>query len=135
MTYRIDDLDIYRKFVSAAAQLYRIADDGAAKAPSLSDQVQRKALTAVTLLASGLGFWEPERKAAEFADSKREILELLPLVGLMGSLGCISQETKRDAAAELNDLAKILSGLIRGSRRRVTTGPEGEQQPAEASVN
>jgi hypothetical protein len=87
-----------------------------------------RALSLVTNLADGLGFWEKEVKAAHFADSKRAVLESLTLLEVMTSLKLMTTEEQRLLADELRDLARMISGLLRGAKRKEKKpAAEGEE--------
>lgn len=119
MSYSIEKLDVYRKSIAAAAGLCGTSAAAAAKGhPALAGELERRAVTLVAHLADGLGFWEKEEKLKHFVSSKRAVLESLPLLEVMMSLGLVGGETNGRLAGELRDLAKMINGLLRGARRR-----------------
>lgn len=119
MSYSIESLDVYRKSVAAAAGLCSSSVTAGSKGhPALAAELERRAVLLVANLADGLGFWEKEEKVQHFASSKRAVLESLPLLEMMMSLGLMSPETNGRLAEELRDLAKMINGLLRGARRR-----------------
>ena len=129
MNYSIENLDVYRRSISTGASLCRSAAEAAGKgSPSLAEQLQKRALSLVTNLADGLGFWEKEIKAAHFADSKRAVLESLTLLEVMTSLKLMTTEEQKLLADELRDLARMISGLLRGAKRKEKKpAAEGEE--------
>jgi hypothetical protein len=76
------------------------------------------ALAIVTHLVDGLGFWEREIKVEHFIASKMAVLEILPLTEIMAGMGLMTADDQAGLAAELRDLAKMISGLLRGAKGR-----------------
>lgn len=133
VNYSIENLDVYRKSVATGANLCREAAGAAGKgSPLLADQLQRTALAVVTNLADGLGFWESEQKERHFTASKKAVLEILPLLEVMSGLGLVGAEEKSRLSDDLRDLAKMISGLLRGARLREKAKAGGAGERAEA---
>ena len=128
MNYSIENLDVYRRSISTGAGLCRAAAAAGKGSPALAVQLQKRALSLVTNLADGLGFWEKEIKAAHFTDSKRAVLESLTLLEVMTSLKLMTTEEQAVLADELRDLARMISGLLRGTKRKEKKpAAEGEE--------
>jgi hypothetical protein len=119
VNYSIENLDVYRKSVVTGARLCRSAAEAAEKgSPFLGGRLQEMALAIVTHLVDGLGFWEREIKVEHFSASKRAVLEILPLTEIMAGMGLMTADVQAGLAAELRDLAKMISGLLRGAKGR-----------------
>jgi hypothetical protein len=86
-------------------------------------------------LASGLGFWEKQWKTSHFAASKRAVMEMTPLLELMVALGDMKPEKEAQYNAELQDLARMIGGLLRQAQRREAaadeSGPAAESEARE----
>jgi hypothetical protein len=121
--YRIENLDVYRKSIALGTRLYQEAGNGKARS-AVGERVRENTLALVLNLASGLGFWEKQWKTSHFAASKRALMELTPLLELMVALGEMKAETESQYAAELQDLTRMVGGLLRQSQRR-----EGVEEP------
>jgi len=140
-TYRIENLDVYRKSMAAGVKLYRAAGNGASNGHSpLAEKVRQTALAMILHLVDGLGFWETDIKALHFAAAKRAVNEMTPLLDLMVSLGEMKPETQAQLATDLQDLAKMVGGLLRQARRREQGGEEargaqGEERGREGACN
>ena len=119
MTHSIENLDVYRKSVITGANLCRSAAKAAESGSgTLAEHLEERAVALVTNLAGGLGFWEKEIKAERFCAAKRAVLEALPLIEVMTGLRLMTAERQEKLAEELRDLAKMVSGLLRGTRKR-----------------
>jgi len=124
--YRVENLDVYRKSVALGTRLYQAAGAPAGSAHSpVGGRLRETSLALVLNLAAGLGFWEKEWKAAHFAAAKRAVMETSPLLELMVALGELKPEAEAQFAGELQDLSRMIGGLLRGARRREQA--EGEQ--------
>jgi hypothetical protein len=125
--YRIENLDVYRKSIALGTRLYQAAGNGKAHS-AVGERVRENTLALVLNLASGLGFWEKQWKTSHFVASKRAVMEMTPLLELMVALGEMKAETGSQYAAELQELAKMIGGLLRQSQRR-DGSPEGGPAP------
>jgi hypothetical protein len=115
--YRIENLDVYRKSIALGTRLYQEAGNGKARS-AVGERVRENTLALVLNLASGLGFWEKQWKTSHFAASKRALMELTPLLELMVALGEMKAETEAQFAVELQDLTRMIGGLLRQAQRR-----------------
>ena len=115
--YRIENLDVYRKSIALGTRLYQEAGNGKARS-AVGERVRENTLALVLNLASGLGFWEKQWKTSHFAASKRALRELTPLLELMVALGEMKAETEAQFVAELQDLTRMIGGLLRQAQRR-----------------
>ena len=125
--YRIENLDVYRKSIALGTRLYQMAGNGKTNSP-VGQRVRENTLALVLNLASGLGFWEKQWKTSHFAASKRAVMEMTPLLELMVALGEMKPETEAQYATELQDLGKMISGLLRQAQRR-ENGSDGGPAP------
>lgn len=131
MAYGIENLDVYRKSITLGTQLYQFAGNGHANGPpALGEKVRQTALVMVLNIAAGLGFWEKEAKASHFAVSKRAIMELSPLLELMVELGEMKADAEARFTTDLQDLAKMVNGLLRQAQRKEPPGDGNGSRPA-----
>jgi hypothetical protein len=121
--YRIENLEVYRKTIAFGTRLYQEAGNGKAHS-AVGERVRENTLALVLNLASGLGFWEKQWKTSHFAASKRALMELTPLLELMVALGEMTAETEAQYAGELQEVARMVSGLLRQAQRREGGGEE-----------
>jgi hypothetical protein len=125
--YRIENLDVYRKGVTLGTRLYQAAGRGTGNGSSaVAGKLRETALAMVLNLAAGLGFWEKEWKAAHFAASKRAVMEISPLLELMVALGELQAEVEMQCAGDLQDLGRMIGGLMRQAKR-AEAGGEGQR--------
>ncbi len=131
MSYSIENLDVYRKSITTSANLCRFGAEMTGRGhAALAEQLQQRALSLVTNLADGLGFWEKELKTEHFSACKRAVLETLPLLEVTAGLGLIGADAGSRLAEELRDLAKMINGLLRGARRREEANAKEAPGPA-----
>lgn len=126
--YRIENFDVYRRSIALGTRLYREAGNGKAHS-AVGERVRENTLALVLNLASGLGFWEKHWKTSHFAASKRAVMEMSPLLELMVALGEMKAETEAQYTTELQELAKMIGGLLRQSQRREGVVDEGGAAP------
>jgi len=126
--YRIENLDVYRKSIALGTRLYQDAGNGRAHS-AVGERIRETALSLVLNLASGLGFWEKQWKTSHFAASKRAVMEMTPLLELMVALGEMKAEAEAQYASELQDLAKMIGGLLRQAQRREAGPDDGGPAP------
>jgi len=124
--YRIENLEVYRKSIALGTRLYLAAGNGKAHSV-VGERVRENTLALVLNLASGLGFWEKQWKTSHFAASKRAVMEMTPLLELMVSLGEMQPDAGATYANELQELTKMIGGLLRQSQRREGNGEESGQ--------
>jgi four helix bundle protein len=133
--YRIENLDVYRKSIALGTRIYQLAGNGAANGHSqLGERVRRTTLAMVLNLAAGLGYWEKDAKATHFAASKQAIMEMAPLLELMVALGEVKPDAEALFTVELQDLGKMVNGLLRQAKRREAQGDDGGNGPAAAEA-
>jgi hypothetical protein len=130
--YRIENLEVYRRAITVGTRLYQEAGNGKTRS-AVGERVRENTLAIVLNLASGLGFWEKQWKTSHFAASKRAVMEMTPLLELMVALGEMKAETENEYAAELQDLAKMIGGLLRQAQRR-EAGSDECRAPAEGDA-
>jgi hypothetical protein len=121
--YRLENLDVYRKSIALGTRLYQEVGNGRANS-SVGERVRETTLAMVLNLASGLGFWEKQWKTSHFAAAKRAVMEMSPLLDLLVALGDMKAEAEAQYAAELQDLGKMIGGLLRQAQRRESPGDE-----------
>lgn len=122
--FRIENLDVYRRSIALGTRLYQAAGNGKAHS-AVGERLRENTLALVLNLASGLGFWEKQWKTSHFAASKRAVMEMTPLLELMVALGEMKPETESQYTTELQDLSKMIGGLLRQAQRREAGGDDG----------
>jgi hypothetical protein len=133
MSYRIEDLDVYRRCIATAAKLCRLADDTAGRgAAPMGHELRRRGIAMAAHLADGLGFWDRDEKERHFTEAKKAVLEALSLLELTAALELADGDVQREISVDLRDLAKMTAGLLRGARRR--EAPPGGRTETPAAV-
>ncbi|MBV8782094.1 MAG: four helix bundle protein [Phycisphaerae bacterium] len=118
MAFMVENLQVYQKAVD-------FADDVASRAESfprgyyfLVDQLNRAALSIATNLAEGNGrFTKPDRKNF-FTIARGSAQECVPLIEVAKRRGFISDADHSKLKSDLEEIAKMISGLINGLDQR-----------------
>jgi four helix bundle protein len=89
----------------------------------LADQLNRAALSIVTNLAEGNGRFTPADRRNFFGIARGSVQECVPLLEIAMRRQLVSPETHARLLAELEEISRMVSGLIKGADRR--TAAEG----------
>lgn len=79
----------------------------------LRDQLQRAALSVSLNIAEGNGRWHHGEKKQLFWFARGSVFECVAVIQVMKRQNILSEETYDHAYAQLVELAKLLSGLIK----------------------
>ena len=84
----------------------------------LSDQLNRATLSVAANIAEGNGrFTKPDRRRF-FGIARGSVQECVPLLELTRRQGLLSVSRHRELRAELEEIARMLAGLIKGLEKR-----------------
>ncbi|MEN6406756.1 MAG: four helix bundle protein [Thermoguttaceae bacterium] len=113
-----ENLEVYQKAVNLADQVASVTENCPRGYYYLADQLNRAALSIAANLAEGNGrFTKPDRRNF-FTIARGSVQECVPLLEVARRRGILSQERHVDLRAELEVIAKMLSGLINGLDKR-----------------
>ncbi len=120
MSFMFENLDVYRRAVDLADQVITLTRDAPRGFGFLTDQLNRAALSISTNLAEGNGrFTKPDRRNF-FTIARGSTQECVPLLELAHRHGLVCSEDHAAMRIELEEIARMISGLIKGMDNRAT---------------
>ena len=118
MSFIFENLQVYQKAVDFADGIATQTERFPRGYYFLVDQVNRAALSIATNLAEGNGrFTKPDRKNF-FTIARGSVQECVPLIEVSRRRGFISDTDHSSLKAQLEEMAKMISGLINGLDKR-----------------
>jgi four helix bundle protein len=84
----------------------------------LADQLGRAALSIATNLAEGNGRFTKGDRRHFFMIARGSAQECVPLLDLAANRGFLSRDSHADLRARLDEIARMVSGLIKGLDKR-----------------
>jgi len=113
-----ENLKVYQKAVDFADQTINLTEQFPRGYYFLADQLNRAALSIATNLAEGNGrFTKPDRKNF-FVIARGSAQECIPLLEIAKRRGLLDDKQLNDLRAELQTIAKMTAGLIKGIQNR-----------------
>lgn len=120
MAFMFEKLEVYQKAVDFSDQIVELTETLPRGYGFLSDQLNRAALSIATNLAEGNGrFTKPDRKNF-FVIARGSAQECVPLIEVARRRGLITEEDQLGLREQLEVIAKMISGLINGLKKRET---------------
>ena len=118
MAFMFENLDVYQKAVDFADEVATLTESFPRGYYFLVDQLNRAALSISTNLAEGNGrFTKPDRKHF-FIIARGSVQECVPLLEIAKRRGFVQEQNAAELKAQLETIAKMISGLINGLDRR-----------------
>ncbi len=112
MAFLFEKLDVYRKAVDFADNVYELTKDFPRGSYYLADQLNRAALSISANIAEGNGrFYKPDRMNF-FRIARGSAFECVPILEICGRRGLIEKAKSDLLKSALEDISKMLSGLI-----------------------
>lgn len=119
MAFAFEKLIVYQKAIDFADKVCALTESFPRGYGFLVDQLNRAALSIAANIAEGNGrFTRPDRKNF-FGISRGSIQECVPLLELAGRRRLISDELHAEMKERLEEMARMLSGLINGLENRI----------------
>lgn len=109
-----ENLEAYKKAVTFVKKVYSYGRT--IKDRSIRDQLFRAALSIPLNIAEGQGRYHPGEKKQFYRTAKGSLYECVPTVEISHSLGYFSKEEYEMLNVLMNDIAKLISGLINSQR-------------------
>ena len=117
MGFKFEKLDVWKRSIDFADELFQIADDLPQKYQfSLGEQLRRAALSVPTNIAEGSGRDSEKSQAYFYRVAKGSVYETVSLMVMMGKRGTLSREAYRAHYKEANEIAAILTTLANRGR-------------------
>jgi four helix bundle protein len=118
MAFSFEKLDVYQKAVSFADHVCQVTEAFSRGYGFLADQLNRASLSIAAKIAEGNGrFTKPDRKNF-FGIARGSVQECVPLLELARRRGLLTDDQHQALKADLEEIARMLSGLIKGLDRR-----------------
>ena len=118
MAFMFEKLEVYQKAVSLADEVAALTQDFPRGYYFLTDQLNRAALSVAANLAEGNGrFTKPDRKNF-FTIARGSVQECVPLLEVARRRGLVDESRHAALRQELETIAKMISGLIKGLDNR-----------------
>jgi four helix bundle protein len=118
MAFMFENLQVCQKAVDFADRIASPTESFPRGYYFLVDQLNRAALSIATNLAEGNGrFTKPDRKNF-FTIARGSVQECVPLLQIALRRGFIAGNDHDDLKSKLEEMSKMLSGLINGSDNR-----------------
>lgn len=120
MAFMFENLQVYQKAVDFADRIATLTESFPRGYYFLVDQLNRAALSIATNLAEGNGrFTKPDRKNF-FTIARGSVQECVPLLEIACRRGFISQAEHGALKKSLEEISRMISGLIAGLKNRQT---------------
>jgi len=118
MPFAFEKLIVYQKAIDFAERICQLTDAFPRGCFFLSDQLNRASLSIATNIAEGNGrFTKPDRRNF-FGIARGSVQECVPLLELARRRGLVKPEEHAALKLHLEEIAKMLSGLISGLEKR-----------------
>ena len=123
MSFMFENLEVYQRTVDFAERITGLAKTFPAQGHyHLVDQLRRASLSISLNIAEGNGRWHVKDRKNFFWIARGSVFECVPLLELCRREQLITEVTWTEAKGELEILSKMLTGLIKGAERRMSTG-------------
>lgn len=131
MSFAFEKLQVYQKAVDFADAICTTTRDLPRGYFFLADQLNRAALSIAANIAEGNGrFTKPDRRNF-FGIARGSVQECVPLLELAARQGLLVADHHRQLKARLEEISRMLSGLISGLERRQE--PAHSRRPCSAT--
>jgi four helix bundle protein len=118
MSFTFEKLIVYQKAVDFADAIWSYTATFPRGCGPLVDQLNRAALSIAANLAEGNGRFTKRDRRNFFGIARGSVQECVPLLEVARRRGLLSDTEHVAAFARLEEIARMLSGLIRGLERR-----------------
>jgi len=120
MAFAFEKLQVYQKSVDFADHIAALTESFPRGYGFLADQLNRASLSIAANLAEGNGrFTKPDRKNF-FGIARGSVQECVPLLELARRRGLLDDAGHGKLKDDLEEIAKMISGLIAGLDKRAT---------------
>ena len=120
MPFTFEKLHVYQKAVDFTDTICGLTERFPRGYGFLVDQLNRASLSIAANIAEGNGrFTQADRKNF-FGIARGSAQECVPLLELARRRGLIEETNHRDLPEQLDEIARMLSGLIKGTENRST---------------
>lgn len=118
MPFMFENLDVYQRAVDLADRVISQTKDAPRGFGFLTDQLNRAALSISTNLAEGNGRFTKADRRHFFTIARGSVQECVPLLEVARRHGIIASDEHEAIRLELDEIARMISGLIKGLENR-----------------
>jgi four helix bundle protein len=118
MAFMFEKLEVYQKAIDFADRITHLTEQFPRGYYFLVDQLNRAAVSISTNIAEGNGRFTKADRRNFFTIARGSVQECVPLLELCLRKELINKETHRQFCVELEIMAKMISGLIKGLENR-----------------
>ena len=113
-----ENLQVYQKAVDFSERIVTLTESFPRGYYFLTDQLNRASLSIVTNLAEGNGRFTKLDRRNFFIIARGSGQECVPLLELARRKGLLQEQLHRDLRDQIEIIAKMISGLIKGMDKR-----------------
>ena len=118
MSFMFEKLEVYQKAVDLADQIAGLTEKFPRGYGFLTDQLNRAAISVAANIAEGNGRFTKADRRNFFTIARGSVQECVPLLELARRRNLVEHKTHNQLISQLEDIAKMLSGLIKGLDKR-----------------
>jgi four helix bundle protein len=126
MPFLFEKLAVYQKVLAFADRIATVTDSFPTNSRHLADQLRRAAVSISANIAEGNGRWHVGDRRHFIYIARGSACECVPLMDLCGRRGLIGDDQRQDLLRCVDELARMLTSLAGGHRRRPSAGGETE---------
>lgn len=113
MAFIFKNLDVYRKSIRFVENVLELTENTPKGYGFLKDQFNRAAASIPLNIAEGNGRWHTSERRNFFVIARGSCCECVPILDIMTSKELITVEEYNTLTHDLEEIAKILTGLIK----------------------
>jgi four helix bundle protein len=114
MSFKFERLEAWQRSIEFANEMFDLADNLPQRYQfSLGDQLRRASLSIPTNIAEGCGRDSSKEQGYFYRIAKGSVYEVISLLVMMGKRGYLAREAYIKHYAEANELAAMLTGLMK----------------------
>ena len=112
LPFLFENLDVYKKAIAFAEEIGNLTEDFTKGNYYLVDQLNRAALSIATNIAEGNGRYHKKERINFFRIARGSAFECIPILELCKRKGLIKDEKANVLKENLDEICKMLSGLM-----------------------
>ena len=120
MAFMFENLDVYQKSVNFADQVLNQTENFPKGFRFLVDQLSRASLSIAANIAEGNGRFTKADRKNFFIIARGSVQECVPLLELARRRNLIEDKVQQQLKSQLEKIARMLSGLMKGLDKRKT---------------
>ena len=118
MAFAFEKLNVYQKAIDFADRICGITSDFPKSFYFLRDQLNRASLSISANIAEGNGRFTKNDRKHFFVIARGSVQECVPLLELAYRRGFLNQEVHETLKNDLEEISKMISGLVKGIDNR-----------------